>query len=80
MTRTRKHAIAFETAAVHDPATKRPADNPLGQQGGIYQRVEIDTGFDTHLMGHEHHVFGADVSRGRAMGVAGKRTASKPRD
>lgn len=73
-------AKAFEATAVHDPTTERAADNPLRKQSRVYQGVKIDACVDTHLMSHEHHILGADVSRRSPVGVTGKRTASEPRN
>ena len=42
------------------------------------QRVEIDAGFDAHLVAEKHQILGADIAGG--AGMAGERTAAEPGD
>ena len=44
------------------------ADDVLGEPGALDQGVEIDAGFDAHLVAHEHEILGADVA-GEAAAV-----------
>jgi len=43
-------------------------DNIFGQSRTFDERAEIDTGFDAHLVAHEHQVFGADIAGRAAVG------------
>lgn len=62
-------------AAAHEFSRQGMADNLLGELGGGDQFIKIDASLDTHFLGHEHQVFGTNVTRGTT--VAGKRTAAE---
>lgn len=55
---------------MHHPAIQAPPDDAFRQTRRIDQAIQINAGFQPHLMAHENQVFRAYVPGCTAMGMA----------
>jgi hypothetical protein len=54
-------AVLAQIPTLHDLARQGVSDHAFSHLGAVDQSVQIDSGFDTHLLTHEHDVLGAHV-------------------